>query len=207
MPAVTHDVVDEVVAALDAGGVVVLPTDTVYGLVARAADPRATAQLSDLKGRAAATPIAVLCTSVTQALALVAPHALASIRAVGERWWPGPLTIVSPRAAGVRFVLGGDEATIGLRVPDHELVRAVAARVGPLAATSANPHGEPTPLTAPEVAEVFGERVALVVDGGPSATAASTVVDATGWPWRTLREGPIATSDILDIASATRGAG
>jgi tRNA threonylcarbamoyl adenosine modification protein (Sua5/YciO/YrdC/YwlC family) len=189
-------VVDQVVEALLAGEVVVLPTDTVYGLVALAADAAATDRLFDLKGRTTATPIAVLCADVHQAMDLVAPAEAGAVRSVGERWWPGPLTLVLPRRAGVDLHLGEPETTVGVRVPDDPLVRAVAARVGPIAATSANRHGEPTAVTAAEAALAVGQGVALVVDGGALAGSASTVIDATSTRWRVLREGPLPADEI-----------
>lgn len=190
---------------LRAGGAVVIPTDTLYGLAARAADPIATGRLFELKGRAAEVPLAVLCADVDQALALTEEPVPPSVRAVAKRWWPGPLTLVLPRRAGLALHLGEPESTIGLRVPDHALVRAVAREIGPIAATSANRHGEPTPPTAAEVGAELGPGVDLVVDGGVLNDGASTVIDATRRPWRVLRQGPIAAADILATAGAPHG--
>ena len=114
------------------------------------------------------------------------------------------VTLVVPRRAGLDLHLGEPESTIGLRVPDHALVRAVARDVGPIAATSANRHGEPTRSTAAEVSADLGPGVELVVDGGELNDGASTVIDATRRPWRILREGPIAAADILATAGAAR---
>ncbi|MFZ6002966.1 MAG: L-threonylcarbamoyladenylate synthase [Actinomycetota bacterium] len=197
-----EEVVERVASALLSGDVVVLPTDTVYGLAALPTDADATARLFELKGRQAQTPIAVLCADVEQAAALAGPGAAATLAALADRWWPGPLTVVAPRRAGVGFHLGGPATTIGLRVPHHDLVRAVATRVGPIAATSANRHGEPTPETAPEVATALGPGVPLIVDAGVLAASASTVVDVTSRPWRVLREGPISAGEILELADA-----
>jgi L-threonylcarbamoyladenylate synthase len=197
--------VDEVVAALEAGAVVVLPTDTVYGLVALARDEAATAALFALKGRSHDVPLAVLCASVEQALALAEPSVGPAVEAVAARWWPGPLTLVLPRRTGVELHLGDPAHTVGLRVPDHDLVRAIAARVGPLAATSANRHGSPVAETAAAAAAALGPAVALVVDGGTLGERSSTVVDATSWPWVVLRVGPIAGDEILAVAGAADG--
>lgn len=194
--------VDKIAATLRSGEVVVLPTDTVYGLAALPTDAGATARLFELKGRQAQTPIAVLCADAEQAIALTDLRAAAALRALAERWWPGPLTVVAPRRAGVGFHLGEPTSTIGLRVPHHELVRAVATRVGPIAATSANRHGEPTPETAADVACALGPGVPLIVDAGVLASSASTVVDVTSRPWRVLREGPITANEILELADA-----
>lgn len=190
--------------ALRAGGAVVLPTDTLYGLAALATDPSATGRLFELKGRTAEVPLAVLCADAAQALALAEEPVSPSVQAVAERWWPGPLTLVVARQPGVGLHLGQPESTVGLRVPDHSLVQAVARDVGPIAATSANRHGEPTPPTAAEVSEMLGPGVDLVVDGGELGDGGSTVIDATRRPWRILREGPIAAADILATAGAAR---
>lgn len=198
------DAADAVDEALAAGRVVVLPTDTVYGLVAVARDPRAMARLFDLKGRDASVPIAVLCADADQALDLVDPDVGDEVRAVAARWWPGPLTLVVPRRGGLGLELGGPEHTIGLRVPDDERIRQLARRHGPLAATSANRHGEPTATSAAEATEVFGSAVAIVVDGGVLADRASTVLDTTGWPWRVLRDGPLDAHAVMATAAATR---
>ena len=194
-------VVDPVVEALLDGQVVLLPTDTIYGIAALPSDATATARLFDLKGRTAATPIAVLCADARQAASLVDPEVEAVVRSCGERWWPGPLTLVCSRRPGVALHLGEPEATVGLRVPDHPLVRAVAARVGPLATTSANRHGQPTAVTVEEALLDFPEGLAVVVDGGSISGSASTVVDTTARPWRALREGPIPATDVIGAAA------
>jgi L-threonylcarbamoyladenylate synthase len=191
---------DQVVEALLAGAVVVLPTDTVYGLVALPGDAAATGLLFELKGRGHDAPIAVLCADVRQAMELVAPEEAAAVRAVADRFWPGPLTLVCRRHPDVELHLGEPERTVGLRVPDHPLVRAVAQRVGPLAATSANRHGEPTAVTAEEALLAVGSGVAVVVDEGPLEGRASTVVDTTTTPWHVLREGPIPGTDVIPTA-------
>jgi L-threonylcarbamoyladenylate synthase len=193
--------VEAVVAALGQGAVVVLPTDTVYGLVAVASDEAATARLFAVKQRSAGVPLAVLCASTAQALALAAPGEPEAVAAVAERWWPGPLTLVLPRRPGVALHLGEPATTIGLRVPDHGLVRSVAERVGPLAATSANRHGDPVVTTAADARAVFHDEVALIVDGGELLERSSTVVDATTLPWRVLREGPVSAEDIFTTGS------
>ena len=193
--------VDRVVAALTAGELVVVPTDTVYGLAALPHDRPAMERLFALKGRDERVPVAVLCADVEQALALTTAPVDPAVRAAAERWWPGPLTLVLPRRDGLHLHLGEPETTIGVRVPDHDLVRSVAARVGPIAVTSANPHGAPPATTADAAQAGLGPGVAVVVDGGPSARDASTVIDATQRGWRVLRDGPLPAADV--IATAT----
>lgn len=190
-----------VVAALREGEAVVLPTETVYGL---ATLPHATARIFALKGRAADVPLAVLCADADQALAL-ADHPTDAVERVAEALWPGPLTLVLPRRPGLGLQLGEPATTIGVRCPDHDLVRSIAAEVGPIAVTSANRHRRPTPATAPEVAAVFGEGVAVVVDGGVLTGTPSTVLDATApdpADWRVLREGGIPLAAVLAAAAA-----
>lgn len=188
---------DALVEALLAGALVVLPTDTVYGLAALPGDERAVAALFELKGRSRSTPLAVLCTDLRQAVGLVPPEDAAALRAVGEQWWPGPLTLVCRRRDGLQFHLGEPVTTVGLRVPDHPLVRAIAERVGPLAVTSANRHGEPTAVTAEEALLAIGSGVAVVADEGPLEGRASTVIDTTTSPWHVLREGPLRSVDVI----------
>jgi tRNA threonylcarbamoyl adenosine modification protein (Sua5/YciO/YrdC/YwlC family) len=112
------------------------------------------------------------------------------------RFWPGALTLVLPRHPGVVADLGHDEATIGLRCPDHALARELCRIVGPLATTSANLHGERTATTAQEVEDLFGAAVPVVLDGGTCEGAPSTVVDCTGAEPKLLREGRIPWSEI-----------
>jgi tRNA A37 threonylcarbamoyladenosine synthetase subunit TsaC/SUA5/YrdC len=103
---------------------------------------------------------------------------------------------------GVSLHLGEPADTVGVRVPDHPLVRAVAARVGPVATTSANRHGEPPVASADEALEVLGEAVALILDDGPIEGRPSTVIDATTRPWRVLREGPLPADEIVSAGQA-----
>lgn len=185
---------DEAATVLLAGGTVVMPTDTVYGVAALPSVPGATAKLAQLKQRALEQPLAVLVADRGQVAELAEPPG-----AVAEDWmvehWPGPLTLVlrrHPSAAALE--LGGNPATVGVRCPDHPFVRALAARVGPIATTSANHHGEPTPTAAAAAADSLGGLVDLVVDGGPTGSVASTVIDLTGPQPRVLRVGTLPAS-------------
>lgn len=194
---------DLLVEALLAGSVVVLPTDTVYGVGALPGDEAAMERLFAVKGRSADTPIAVLCGSVLQAMSLVDPSCHHRVERVAERWWPGPLTLVLPRREDIERHLGEPDSTVGVRVPDHPLVRAVTERVGPIAVSSANRHGQPTGVTAEEVALALGSDVAVVIDGGPLSGSASTVIDATGDEWKVLREGPLPAAEIVHPGEQT----
>lgn len=203
-----------------AGGVVAIPTDTVYGLAAVATEPEAVENLAEMKGRSKSQPIAVLVADADQAESLVGELSDDAI-ALMDAFWPGPLTLVLPIASASAET----HAAIGIRCPDHRWVRELARRVGPIAATSANLHGMPPCATAEEVVQAFSKtdatalanarsnppessvpkikpalvKPALVVDGGPSATAASTVVDCPSPHPKILREGPI-TQEQLDAA-------
>jgi L-threonylcarbamoyladenylate synthase len=185
------------VEVLRGGGVVGLPTDTVYGLAALPTVPGAVGRLFELKGRAVDVPVAVLCADVGQALGLAAGERVnEEVRRIAGRLWPGPLTLVLPRRADLGYELGDPPTTIGVRCPDHPFVRGVAAAVGPIATTSANIHRRPTPDTAEGVAALFGDRVRLVLDGGTCAAPPSTVVDTTGPAWRVIREGAVTLAEI-----------
>jgi tRNA threonylcarbamoyl adenosine modification protein (Sua5/YciO/YrdC/YwlC family) len=195
-------VVARAAALLRAGEAIVVPTDTVYGLAALPTVPGATDRLFALKGRAVDVPVAVLCHDVDQALGLADPASIdPDVRRIAAHLWPGPLTLVLPRRPGLGLALGRPPTTIGVRCPDHDLVRALAGEVGPLATTSANRHGEPTLSTAVGVAAALGGGVPLVVDGGRCDGAPSTVVDATGPSWRVLREGTV-TLAAVEAAAA-----
>ena len=172
-------------ATLRRGGVAVLPTATAYGLVAVAADRAAIERLFVLKDRPDTKAISVLVGDLDQARALTDDR----LDMCGP-WWPGPLTAVVHRRADAALYLGADATTIGLRCPDHPFVRRLALELGPLAATSANRTGEPTPPSAAEVAAIFPD-VALVVDDGPRNGLPSTVVDLTTTPPTNLRAGPV----------------
>jgi L-threonylcarbamoyladenylate synthase len=190
--------IDAVLGVLDAGQVVGVPTDTVYGLAARWDRPEAVAALFALKGRPDDVAIAVLVGTQRQARALAASWPRSAAQLSG-RLWPGALTLVVPAAPDVHGP-GASGATVGIRVPDHRFVRRLSRRAGPLAVTSANLHGEP-PCT--QVADLVAtwptgaERFELVVDGGTCDGIPSTVVDCTTNPPTCLREGGVPWSWVL----------
>jgi tRNA threonylcarbamoyl adenosine modification protein (Sua5/YciO/YrdC/YwlC family) len=189
------------VAALRAGAVVAVPTDTVYGLVVAADRPAAAAALAEAKGRSSEVPVQVLVADAAQAAALTGPGGLGVAgERLARRYWSGGLTLVVRRRPGLAWDLGGDGTTIGLRAPDHPVPAALCRAVGPLAATSANHHGAPPLTTAAEVRDELGDAVAVIVDGGPGGQTASTVVDVTGTRPVLLREGAIAWADVQAVA-------
>lgn len=188
--------VEAAIEALLAGGVVVLPTDTVYGVAAATSVPGAVAALFEVKRRPVDVALPVLCANEQSARALAGVLSPGADRLMA-RCWPGPLTIVVPRRAGLDLDLGGaDDTTIGLRVPDADVFRAVAARVGPLACTSANRHGRPTPTTASEAAAALGPGISVVVDGGTLSGSPSTVVGWSGGRHRILRQGALSAAAV-----------
>ena len=186
----TDPVADAVSAALG-GNLIVMPTDTVYGIGTRPDDPRATAKLFAAKGRPRDVELPVLVPSVADAERIASLDARA--RALTSRFWPGALTIVLRRTdASAGWDLGGDPTTIGVRMPHHAMSLAVLARTGPLAVTSANRTGEPTPETCEELSALFGDRVDVYLcEPEPLRGAASTVVSLIGDDVRILREGSL----------------
>lgn len=182
--------------ALRAGGVVVIPTDTVYGVAADAFNTVATARIFEIKKRPRSLPLPVLVSRPRQAWAMCAfvPQAAAELAAA---FWPGPLTLVLPQTADLAWDLGDADGTLALRMPAHDDVIALLEMVGPLAATSANVSGEPTPATVAEIEQHLGDEIALYVDGGPAKLdVGSTIVDFTRNKIRLLREGPISVEEV-----------
>ena len=190
---------DDAAEALAAGAPVVLPTDTVYGIAVEPTRPGATDRLFAVKERPRTAALPVLVASVDQAVELsggLPPPAAA----LADAFWPGGLTLVVPRRPGLALDLGGeDEVTVGLRLPDHPVPVALADRVGPLAATSANRHGRPTPASAAEVGAELGAAVELVLDGGECRGAPSTVVACTADGVTVLREGRVPAAEVLGV--------
>ena len=183
------DVVEEAAAAVLAGLLVVVPTDTVYGIGTRPDDPTGTRRIFEAKGRSSDTDLPVLVPSL--AAAGVIGELDDRTRGLVARFWPGPLTVVVRRTGRSRgWELGGHGETIGIRMPAHPIALGVLERTGPLAVTSANRSGEPTPGTCDEIEKVFGDAVAVYVcDDAPLEGAPSTVVDTTTDPWEVLRSG------------------
>jgi tRNA threonylcarbamoyl adenosine modification protein (Sua5/YciO/YrdC/YwlC family) len=192
--------VERAAAALDRGEVIAIPTETVYGLAALpAAD--SVERLIQAKQRSTDKGIQLLVDSIGQAAQLCVLSAAAA--RLAQEFWPGGLTLVLDRLPGsdLPLLLGGGRATLGLRLPDHDLPRALVRMLGPLAASSANVTGRPPATTAEVVIDSLSDVVSLVVDDGPvRGGVSSTVVDCSGPAANApvvLREGAIATSQIL----------
>lgn len=189
-------------AELRAGGVVVLPTDTVYGIAANAFDRQATARIFTIKRRPRSLPLPVLVSRPRQAWALCSdvPAYAAELAAA---FWPGGLTLVLPMVDGLEWDLGDDPTgTVALRIPAHaDLVR-LLERIGPIACTSANVSGEPTPPTIEGIRDRLGSEVGVYLDGGPARSdQGSTIVDCTGREPRIIREGTISALQIRAAAN------
>ena len=184
---------------LRAGGVVVYPTETLYGLGCDATDERALRRLSMLKGRDR-KPISVLIAS-RERLADVAETPSVEAERLMDAFWPGPLTIVFRARPALSTIVTGGKDTIGARVSPHPVARALAEGLArPLTSTSANPGGEPPPATAAVARDYFGDEVDAYVDDGATAGGpASTVVDCSGARPVVLREGAVSVTDLARV--------
>ncbi len=181
------------------GGIVGLPTDTVYGIACALDVPGGVERLFEAKSRPPDKAIMVLADGLDQLAATVAlPPAARAL----ERLWPGGLTLVLPLLAGARLppALSAGTATLGVRVPDHPTPRAIARAIGPIPTTSANRSGEPSALDAATVVDTLGHALGLVLDGGPSAGGvASTVVDCSAGRPQIVRAGAIGADVIAQL--------
>lgn len=191
--------IEAAATAVRRGQLVVLPTDTVYGVAADAFDADAVQALLDAKGRGRDMPPPVLVSTATtlDALAVGVP---AYARALVERFWPGPLTIVCRQQTSLQWDLGETRGTVAVRMPDHEVALAILERTGPLAVSSANTTGRPAARDADEAERMLGDSVEVVVDGGPvDGGEASTIVDCTGPQGRVLRRGALSLEQLNEV--------
>jgi L-threonylcarbamoyladenylate synthase len=201
----------EAIAVLRAGGIVALPTDTVYGIAVDLSAPDGIERLFAAKRRPPAKAIMVLLAEVAQAseAGLMTPSATA----LAEAFWPGGLSLVVRQRPDVTWpsVLTADTTTIGLRVPDHPSPRALARAVGPMPTTSANVSGLPEAADAAGILAQLGDAVDLVLDGGAARGGpASTVVDCSGERPVVIRAGAVPVEDVaavLDRAGVEHGLG
>jgi len=175
---------------LRAGGVIAFPTDTLYGVGARAADPAAVARLYQVKRRPSEQPMVWLVTDRAQVERFAVVSAAAT--ALMERHWPGPLTLVLPTR------IGNDDSTIAVRAPDHEVALELLRALGePIASSSANPAGQAPPVDADHVIAALGDELDVVLDGGPCVIGQpSTILDLTGPAPRILRLGAIPWEEL-----------
>jgi L-threonylcarbamoyladenylate synthase len=187
------------VSAVKGGRLVVLPTDTVYGIGADAFDSTAVAALLSAKGRGRDMPVPVLVGSwhTIEGLVYTVPD---TAKELIRAFWPGALSLVVRQAPSLQWDLGDAAGTVMLRMPLHPVAIEVLREVGPMAVSSANISGKPASITAEDAREQLGELVEVYLDAGPSEQqAASTIVDLTGTEPRILRVGPVTAEAIGDV--------
>jgi L-threonylcarbamoyladenylate synthase len=200
-------VIAEAVAVLRSGGLVAIPTETVYGLAARALDERALARVFAAKGRPASHPLIAHVLDEVQARVLASRWPDEATR-LARAFWPGPLTLVVERAPSVPAAIAGGGASIAVRAPSHPVARAVIAALGePVAAPSANRYQGLSPTRASHVLKDLGDAVDLVIDAGPcEAGIESTVVDVRAAPARVLRPGALGLVSLRTVVPEVEAA-
>jgi tRNA threonylcarbamoyl adenosine modification protein (Sua5/YciO/YrdC/YwlC family) len=192
--------VEAAIAALDGGGIVAVPTDTVYGFAAEMSQPSAVAALFTLKHRPTSIPIPAMVDSVEQIRFLGVEWPEAAQR-LADAFWPGALTIIVPVPHELAVMLGGERDAAGFRIPDDDDLRRMMAVLGPFAVTSANEYGEKPCYSAQEVLKRFASRQELsgAIDGGERSGDVSSVVDLSVTPWRVLREGAVSSEEFARV--------
>jgi len=181
------------------GGVVAYPTDTLYGLAVDPRNPSAVARLFAVKRRAPGSAVPLIAADLNQVERAGVMDQIA--RRLGQRFWPGPLSLVIPSAPEVDEGIRQGTGTIAIRVPAHPVARTLAQLLGfPIAATSANISGEPPALVATEVAALLGDRIDLIVDSGRTPGGPpSTIVDVAGGEVRLIRAGAVPWERVLEF--------
>jgi tRNA threonylcarbamoyl adenosine modification protein (Sua5/YciO/YrdC/YwlC family) len=198
-PANRSAAITSATAAVKAGRLIVLPTDTVYGIGADAFDSAAVAALLSAKGRGRDMPVGVLVGSwhTIEGLVYSMP---ATARELIRAFWPGALSLVVQQAPSLQWDLGDARGTVMLRMPLHPVALELLRQTGPMAVSSANISGRPPATTAAEANEQFGDLVDVYLDSGVSEQqAASTIVDLTGPLPRLLREGPVSAAALAEV--------
>lgn len=189
-------------AALADGALVVIPTDTVYGVAADAFDPAGVRRLLRAKGRSRSMPVPVLIDNRGTMRALAddpPPEALE----IAKEFWPGGLSLICRQQPSLRWDLGDSRGTVMLRIPDQADARTLLADTGPLAVSSANVTGQPSATTVTEAVEMLGDEVEVYLDGGPTpGPVASTIVDATAPTLTVVREGVVTLAQLRAVVPA-----
>ncbi len=189
--------------AVRAGELIVLPTDTVYGVGADAFDPAAVTRLLAAKGRGREMPPPVLVASA-ETLDALASGLPAWARVLVEHYWPGPLTIVVREQASLQWDLGETRGTVAVRMPHDPVALELLSRTGPLAVSSANITGEPAATDADRAAAMLADKVSVILDGGPTTDdRPSTIVDCTGEQPRVLRVGAIPVTELRTVLAGS----
>jgi L-threonylcarbamoyladenylate synthase len=185
--------------AIGSGELVLMPTDTVYGVAVDAFTPSAVTRLLAAKNRGRTMPVPVLIGEASTLAGLVVGVPDVANR-LAQEFWPGGLTLVLEHAPSLAWDLGDAEGTVAVRLPDDDVARDLLRRTGPLAVSSANRSGRPAATTAQEAIEQLGTHAAVVLDGGPrSSSVASTIVDCTAPTPRVLRVGAISVERLRDV--------
>ena len=196
--------------AIGRGDLIVLPTDTVYGVAADAFNPSAVQKLLDAKGRGRQSPPPVLVAGI-HTLDALADQVTSEMRSLAEAFWPGGLTIVVPARSTLAWDLGDTNGTVAIRMPNHDVTLELIRETGPLAVSSANLTGEPAALSAQEAHRALGDSVGVYLAAGESSHSrtGSTIVDATptvqGKPVRILREGTVTVDAIRTVVGTIEG--
>ncbi|SEO91336.1 L-threonylcarbamoyladenylate synthase [Trujillonella endophytica] len=190
-PAARSAGIDAAAAAIGRGELVLLPTDTVYGVAADAFTPDAVTRLLAAKNRGRAMPVPVLIGEASTLAGLVVDLPAVATR-LAEEFWPGGLTLVLEHAPSLAWDLGDAEGTVAVRLPDDDVARDLLRRTGPLAVSSANRSGRPAATDAAGAVAQLGDHAAVALDAGPrTGSAASTIVDCTAPTPRVLRVGAV----------------
>jgi len=199
-------VVESAAQVLRDGGLAVVPTDTVYGLVCDPGRPAAVDRIYRVKRRKRELPLSLLLNNMGEVAAYVEDPPEVAVRAM-QQFWPGPLTIILGRCKETAGAVRARRRSIGLRLPAHMVPRLVAGEAGfALASTSANPSGQPSPVTGTEAARALSGLVEIVLDAGRAPLGQeSTIVDFTLSPPRLLREGALAVERILEVVGSLDG--
>lgn len=196
IPAAQPDAIEQALRILRAGGLAAFPTDTVYGVGALAFDGLAVESIYAAKDRPVEKAIPILIADADD-LDKVAVDVPPMARILAARFWPGPLTLVVPKQPTLPEAISAT-ATVAVRIPDHPVARALLGAAGPMAVTSANLSGQPSPVNAEEVMRQLNGRIPLVLDGGVTPGGVpSTLVDCLGAEPVLLREGPLTKAQIL----------
>jgi L-threonylcarbamoyladenylate synthase len=195
VPANASDAITQAIEVLNRGGLVAFPTDTVYGVGSLVFDGKAVESIYAAKDRPIEKAIPVLMADAAD-MERVGTNIPAIAHQLAARFWPGPLTCIIPKQPTLPEAVSAT-STVGVRIPDHEVARALLRAAGPMAVTSANISGQPSPSTAEEVFAQLGGRIDLIIDGGRTPGGVpSTVVDCTTEELKILREGPISLAEI-----------
>lgn len=190
---------------LEGSGLIVLPTDTVYGVAADAFDPEGVRRLLRAKARGRGMPPPVLVGDLDTMQALT-DEDRADVQKLVDAFWPGGLTLVVRQQASLRWDLGDTRGTVALRMPDQADTVALLKQTGPLAVSSANISGQPASTTIEEAQEMLSDSVDVFLDAGPTpGPVASTIIDATGDTLRVLRDGVVTLAELREVVPEIEG--